>query len=55
VDSLSFLSIDADESSWLERDFEEQEVWEVVRDLDGDKVPRLNCFIMSFFHKCWRW
>ena len=33
VDGLSFLSIDADESIWLERDFEEQEVWEAVRDL----------------------
>jgi hypothetical protein len=26
VDGLSFLSIDADESIWLERDLEEQEV-----------------------------
>jgi len=30
VDGLSFLSIDADESIWLEREFEE-EVWDVVR------------------------
>jgi hypothetical protein len=33
VDGLSFLSIDADESIWLERDFEEQEAWEAVSDL----------------------
>ena len=31
VDGLSFLSIDADESTWLERNFEEQEVLEVIR------------------------
>jgi hypothetical protein len=40
VDGLFFLSIDADESIWLERQFEE-EVWDVVRDLNGDKAPRL--------------
>jgi hypothetical protein len=28
VDGLLFHPIDADESIWLERDFEEQEVWE---------------------------
>jgi hypothetical protein len=33
VDGLLFLSIDADESIWLERDFEEQEAWEAVSDL----------------------
>jgi hypothetical protein len=38
LDGLSFLSIDADERNWLERDFEESEVWEVVRDLNGDKA-----------------
>jgi hypothetical protein len=37
VDDLSSLSIDADESIWLEREFEEK-VWDVVRDLNGDKA-----------------
>ena len=36
MDGLSFLSIDAEESNWLERDFDEQ-VWEVVRDMNGDR------------------
>jgi hypothetical protein len=31
VDGIYFSSIDADECLWLERVFEEQEVWEVVR------------------------
>jgi hypothetical protein len=49
VDGLSFLSIDADESTWLEREFEEQEVWEVVRDLSGDKASWPDGFTMAFF------
>jgi hypothetical protein len=52
-DGLSFLSIDADESTWLEREFEENEVWDVVRDLNGDKAPGLDGFTMVFFKKCW--
>jgi hypothetical protein len=51
-DGLSFLSIDADESTWLEREFEENEVWDVVRDLNGDKAPGLDGFTMVFFKKC---
>jgi hypothetical protein len=49
LDGLSFLSIDADERNWLERDFEENEVWKVVRDLNGDKAPGPNGFSMAFF------
>jgi len=52
VDGLSFLSIDADDSIWLEREFEE-EVWDVIRDLNGDKALGPNGFTMAFFQKCW--
>jgi hypothetical protein len=38
VDGLSFDSIDEAEASWLERDFEEREVWEVVKAMNGDKA-----------------
>jgi len=31
VDGLSFLSIDANESIWLEREFEEEEVRDEIR------------------------
>jgi hypothetical protein len=48
VDGLSFLSIVAKESNWLERDFEEQEVWEMVQNLNGDKAPRLDSFTVAF-------
>jgi hypothetical protein len=39
VEGLSFSSIDAEESSGLERAFEEKEVWDVIRDLNGDRAP----------------
>jgi len=53
VDELSFLSIDEEEITWLEQEFEEQEVWEVVRCLNGEKVPGPDGFTIPFFQKCW--
>jgi hypothetical protein len=53
MEGLSFLSIDADESIWLERAFEEKEVWDVIRDLNGDKAPGLDRFTAAFFQKYW--
>jgi len=50
VDGLSFLSIDAEESIWLEREFEKPEV---VQDLNGDKAPGPDGFTLAFFQKCW--
>jgi len=52
VEGLSFLSMDAEESIWLERAFEE-EVWDVIRDLNGNKAPGPDGFTMAFFQKCW--
>jgi len=52
VDGLSFLSIDANESIWLEREFEEEEVRDVIRNLNGDKAPGPDGFTMAFFQKC---
>jgi hypothetical protein len=37
----------------MEREFEEEEVCEVVRKLKGDKAPGLDGFSMAFFQKCW--
>jgi hypothetical protein len=53
VEGLSFLSIDGDESIWLERAFEEKEVWDVIRDLNGNKAPGPDDFTLVFFQKCW--
>jgi hypothetical protein len=53
VEGLSFLSIDEEESTWLERAFEEKEVWDVIRDLNGDTAPGPDRFTVAFFQKCW--
>jgi hypothetical protein len=49
VDGLSFSSIDAKEGIWLEGEFEEQEVWEVVRNLKVDKASGPDGSTMAFF------
>jgi hypothetical protein len=49
LDGLSFDSIGEDDTIWLERAFEEDEVFEVVKALNSDKGPDLDNFIMVFF------
>ena len=38
---------------WLERYFEEVEIFEVIRDFNRDKSLELDCFPMAFFQACW--
>ena len=42
MDGHSFDSIDEAQASWLERDFEEREVWQVVKAMNGDKASGPN-------------
>jgi hypothetical protein len=49
----SVSSIDEGERAWMKREFAEEEVWEVVRKMKGDKAPGLDGFLMAFFQKCW--
>ena len=51
---LDFNSIGDMESVWLERKFEREEIFQVVRDLEGDKAPSSDSFTMVFYHHCWR-
>jgi len=44
----SFLSTDVDERNWMEREFEESEMLEVVRNFNGDKALGPNGFSMDF-------
>jgi hypothetical protein len=37
----------------MEREFEEDEIWEVVQNFKGDKASGLDGFTMAFFQKCW--
>jgi hypothetical protein len=48
-----FDSIGEDEAIWLERTFEEDEVFEVVKALNGEKALGPNGFTMAFFQTCW--
>ena len=54
MDGLDFHSIGAAESSHLERKFDRDEVFQVLKDLQGDKAPGPDGFSMAFFYKCWK-
>jgi hypothetical protein len=53
LDDLQFSSISSDEAVWLERLFEEEEIFHAVSNMNGDKAPGPDGFPMSFFHACW--
>jgi hypothetical protein len=53
ADDLSFLSIDEEDRIWMEREFEEDEIWGVIQNFKGDKAPGPDGFTMAFFQKCW--
>ena len=37
----------------LEREFEREEIIAAFQEVEGDKAPSPNGFIMAFFLKCW--
>jgi hypothetical protein len=53
ADDLSFLSIDEEDRTWMEREFEEDVIWAVIQNFKGDKPPGPDGFTMAFFQKCW--
>jgi hypothetical protein len=53
VDGISFDSIDEVLASWLERDFEEKEVWVVLKALNGGKALGPDGYSMLFIQACW--
>jgi hypothetical protein len=53
VDGLSFDSILEFEACWLERDFGEEEVRNVVTAIVGEKASGPNGFSMAFFQTFW--
>ena len=38
---------------WLERQFDEDEILEVIKGFNGDKAPGPDGFWLSFFQHCW--
>ena len=51
-DVLEFPTISGDKDSWLERPFEEIEIFEVIKDFNGDKLLGPNGFPIAFFQSC---
>ena len=53
MDGLEFARIEEDAQLELERDFSKEEVVKVLQEMEDDKTPSPNGFIMAFFQKCW--
>ena len=49
---MLFRSISVEDASWLDRPFEEEEVFGVINDFIGDKAPSSDGFSMAFFQFC---
>ena len=52
MDGLDSACIEEGERSSLEKEFTKEEVTQVLRAMEGDKVPSPDGFTMAFFHKC---
>jgi hypothetical protein len=52
-EGLPMHSIGEEDCRWLKRDFEESEVWEVVKHMKDDKTPGPDGFSMGFIKACW--
>ena len=53
LDDVDFSSILVEDASWLDRPFEEEEVFRVITDFNDDKAPGPDGFSMAFFQSCW--
>ena len=49
LDDVAFSRISEEDASWLDRPFDEDEVFGVVHDFNGDKASGLDGFTMAFF------
>ena len=53
AEGLEFNQIEGLERDWLERRFENEEIFRVVKELEGDKASGPDGFSMAFYHHCW--
>ena len=44
------MTLKEESSSWLERSFTKDEVWDVIRRSDGNKAPGPDGFNMNFIN-----
>ncbi|XP_075645387.1 uncharacterized protein LOC142616412 [Castanea sativa] len=50
---LDFPRISRDNVDWLERPFEDSEIFDVIKEFNEDKSPGPDGFSMAFFQACW--
>ena len=53
LDGVEFSCILEEDAHWLDRPFDEEEVFGVISDFKGDKAPGPDGFSMAFFKACW--
>ena len=53
AEGLEFNQIEGLERDWLERRFENEEIFRVVKELEGDKASGPDGFSMAFYRHCW--
>ena len=53
LDEVEFSRISEEDATQLDRPFEEEEAYGVIKDCNGDKSPGLDGFSMAFFQSCW--
>jgi hypothetical protein len=50
---LEFLYLDSLEAVWLEKLFQEVEVFQALLSIDEDKASGPNGLTIAFYHSCW--
>ena len=50
---MVFPRISSDNADWLDRPFDEAEIFEVIQNFNGDKAPGPDGFPLAFFQACW--
>ena len=52
LDDVEFSCISEEDALWLDRPFDEEEVFRVISDFKGDKALGSVGFYMAFFQSC---
>jgi len=53
LDDVDISRISEEDALWLDRPFDEEEVYGVINGFNGDNAPGPNGFSMAFFQSCW--
>ena len=53
MDGFEFSTLGEEDREWLERVFEEDEVFSVLKSMNGDETPGPDGLTIAFFQKCW--